>query len=42
MHNDVKLENLLVGHTDTDRLYLIDFGLASHFRDGEAGEHIEK
>ena len=42
MHNDVKLENLLVGHTDTDRLYLIDFGLASHYLDEETGEHIEK
>jgi len=28
VHNDIKLENILVGHQDSDRVYLIDFGLA--------------
>ena len=31
LHNDVKTENILVGHNDTDLVYLIDFGLASHY-----------
>eukprot|EP00353_Schmidingerella_taraikaensis_P010003 CAMPEP_0185569004 /NCGR_PEP_ID=MMETSP0434-20130131/1771_1 /TAXON_ID=626734 ORGANISM="Favella taraikaensis, Strain Fe Narragansett Bay" /NCGR_SAMPLE_ID=MMETSP0434 /ASSEMBLY_ACC=CAM_ASM_000379 /LENGTH=396 /DNA_ID=CAMNT_0028183663 /DNA_START=258 /DNA_END=1450 /DNA_ORIENTATION=+ len=42
IHNDVKLENILVGHHDTDRIYLIDFGLASHYKDEHSGMHIEK
>ena len=41
MHNDIKLENLVVGHNDPDRLYLIDFGLASHYLKPD-GTHIEK
>ena len=42
VHNDLKLENFLVGHEDTSRLYLIDFGLASRYLDEQTGEHIEK
>ena len=41
MHNDVKLDNILVGHQDTDILYLIDFGLSTPYID-EQGKHIEK
>ena len=41
VHNDVKLENILVGHNDTDVLYLIDFGLATVFQ-LEDGKHVEK
>ena len=41
LHNDVKLENILVGHKDTSRLYLIDFGLAIPFL-GKNGKHLEK
>ena len=41
LHNDIKLENLVVGHKDSDRLYLIDFGLTYKFRN-EDGSHIEK
>ena len=33
IHNDVKLENLVVGHEDSNKLYLIDYGLASRFWD---------
>lgn len=40
VHNDVKLENILVGHDDMDILYLIDFGLASHYLD-DNGDHIK-
>lgn len=31
VHNDVKLANILVGHQDTNMVYLIDFGLATPF-----------
>ena len=41
MHNDLKLENILVGHKDSDRIYLIDFGLTQSFLD-ENRNHIEK
>ena len=33
LHNDVKLENILMGHQDTNKLYLIDFGLSMPFID---------
>lgn len=41
VHNDIKLENILVGHSDSNMLYLIDFGLASSYLD-ERGVHIQK
>ena len=41
MHNDIKLENILVGHKNSGLLYLIDFGLASNYLD-ENGDHIQK
>ena len=31
VHSDVKLENILVGHQDSQTLYLIDFGLSTKF-----------
>jgi len=41
VHNDLKLENILVGHKDPDLVYLIDFGLAqTYYR--EDGSHTEK
>ena len=41
VHNDIKLANIVVGHNDSDRLYLIDFGLASRYQ-SKGGQHIEK
>lgn len=41
VHNDIKLENILVGHKNSNVVYLIDFGLASHYLD-ESGQHIQK
>lgn len=41
VHNDLKLENILVGHKDPDRVYLIDFGLTQEYND-ENGVHLEK
>jgi serine/threonine protein kinase len=28
VHNDIKLENILIGYKDPSRIYLIDFGLS--------------
>jgi serine/threonine protein kinase len=41
MHNDIKLENVLVGKNDASKLYLIDFGLANTFVDDD-GNHTTK
>lgn len=41
LHNDIKLENLVVGHKDSEKVYLIDFGLTYKFRNAD-GSHIEK
>lgn len=41
VHNDVKMENILVGHDDTDVVYLIDFGLTYTYLN-ENGGHIKK
>ena len=41
VHNDVKLENIVIGHQDTHCIYLIDFGLASRYMD-EANQHVKR
>eukprot|EP00347_Sterkiella_histriomuscorum_P017575 403348809 len=41
VHNDLKLENILVGHKDPDLVYLIDFGLTQTYN-LENGNHSEK
>ncbi len=41
MHNDIKMENILIGNKDNTRIYLIDFGLCKQFRT-ETGEHTKK
>ena len=41
IHNDLKLENILIGHKDPSTIYLIDFGLTQTYLD-ENGKHIEK
>ena len=33
VHNDIKLENILVGKKDPENIYLIDFGLAIKYRE---------
>ena len=40
LHGDIKSENVLVGHYDTEVVYLIDFGLAEPYLD-EQGRHKE-
>ena len=41
VHNDLKLENMVVGNDDNNKIYLIDFGLSKSFRDSSNGDHIE-
>ena len=39
VHNDLKLENILVGNKDPSIIYLIDFGLSTPYNN-EDGSHI--
>lgn len=42
IHRDIKPGNFVLGPDgNSDKLYLIDFGLAKHYRDPETGKHIE-
>ncbi|XP_073056246.1 casein kinase 1-like protein HD16 [Primulina eburnea] len=44
VHGDVKPENFLLGPpgtTDEKKLYLVDLGLATRWRDGNSGVHVD-
>ena len=41
IHNDVKLENICIGHERTDQLILIDFGLANKYLNS-LRQHVKK
>jgi serine/threonine protein kinase len=41
VHNDLKLDNILVGHKDPQLIYLIDFGLTCKYQE-EDGTHSKK
>ena len=41
VHNDIKLQNIVIGHLDTDKVYLIDFGLATRYRT-DYEQHVPK
>jgi serine/threonine protein kinase len=41
VHNDLKLDNILVGHKDPHLIYLIDFGLTCRFVNSE-GSHTRR
>lgn len=42
VHNDLKLENIVIGVDEPGKIFLIDFGLTSKYIDGEKGTHIVK
>mgnify|MGYP006093288189 CR=1 FL=1 len=39
VHNDLKLDNILVGFKDPSKIFLIDFGLSQSFTE-QNGDHI--
>ena len=41
IHNDLKLENILIGLKDPSKIYLIDFGLSCRYQD-DYGLHAQK
>lgn len=41
VHNDLKLQNILVGKNDPENIYLIDFGLSCPYLDAE-GNHVDQ
>jgi len=41
IHNDLKLDNIIVGHKDPHQIYLIDFGLSCKYLN-EDGSHVKK
>jgi casein kinase 1 len=41
VHNDLKLENILVGYKDPATIYLVDFGLTCRFLNDD-GTHVVK
>lgn len=41
VHNDIKLDNILVGHKDPNQIYLIDFGLSCKYMDPD-GKHTRR
>lgn len=41
VHNDLKLDNIIVGHKDPQQIYLIDFGLSCKYYE-EDGTHSKK
>ena len=42
VHNDIKLDNILIGHVDPQNIYLIDFGLSIKYLEEDNVTHIEK
>ena len=40
LHRDIKPENFVIGRTEPETVYMIDFGLAKRFRDSKTKQHI--
>lgn len=40
LHRDIKPDNFLIGNSDPETIYLIDFGLAKRFKNPKTGRHI--
>ena len=41
IHRDIKPDNLVIGRSDPNIIYLIDFGLARKYRSSRTGKHIK-
>jgi serine/threonine protein kinase len=41
VHNDIKLEKIVIGTEKPSKIYLIDFGLSAKYLD-EKGQHVQK
>lgn len=42
IHRDIKPQNILLGESDTNKVFLIDFGLSVPYVDSETGEHSKE
>ena len=42
IHNDLKLDNIIIGHKDPTQIYLIDFGLSCKYQDEGTEQHVQK
>jgi serine/threonine protein kinase len=42
VHNDIKLENILIGYKESAKIYLIDFGLSQPYIDPINAKHVVK
>lgn len=40
IHRDVKPDNMIIGRTDRDRIYLVDFGVTKKYRDYSSRKHV--
>lgn len=41
IHNDLKLDNIIIGKNDPHNIYLIDFGLSCKYHEPD-GSHVKK
>ena len=41
LHRDIKPDNFCIGSTDPHIIYLLDFGLATKYKDASTGEHVQ-
>lgn len=42
VHNDIKLENILIGYRDPSTIYLIDFGLSQVYLSPATAEQLSQ
>ena len=41
IHNDIKEDNMVIGHEDPNDIFLIDYNISKRYKD-EKGKHVEK
>lgn len=42
IHNDIKMENIMIGRNDPQNIYLIDFGLSNSLLDADGNHYVKK